>query len=125
MATRTTNSTTPWDTLRWLIVAVLLIGGIVANVHFSAQPFLWRLGAGVGITIVSAVFALQTAHGKIAWQFLKDARMEVRRIIWPTRQQVMQSTLMVVVMVIVLSIILWGIDSIMIRLASWLTGQGG
>jgi len=68
--------------------------------------------------------ALQTNKGRFAWGFVGGARTEVRKVIWPTRAETMQTTLMVVIMVILVGILLWIMDSFLLWAVKLLTGQG-
>lgn len=113
------------DVLKWLVVAVLLIGGIVANDHFASQLLVFRLVGWVVLLLVAALIAFQTAKGRWFWKFLQEARTELRKVIWPNRQETMQTTLVVVVMVGITAVFLWGIDSLFLWLVGFLTGQRG
>ena len=62
---------------------------------------------GVGISVA---IALQTVKGKEIWGYFRDAQIEVRKVVWPTRQETIQTTLIVIVMVILVAIILWLLD---------------
>ncbi|MDX2164456.1 MAG: preprotein translocase subunit SecE [Gammaproteobacteria bacterium] len=114
-----------WDSIKWFLI-VLLIGGVVfANVFLPEQAttvrLLWNL---IAILIVLGVFSV-TQKGKIAWNFVKDARVELRKVVWPTRQETIHSTIMIIVVVIITALFLWGIDSILLWLISFVTGQRG
>ena len=67
----------------------------------------------------------QTAIGQRIWQFSLDSRMEVRKVVWPTRQETIQTTLVVFVMVLIMGILLWLFDMFLITIVKYLTGQGG
>ena len=54
---------------------------------------------------------LQTEKGHAAWELAKEARIEVRKVVWPSRQETTQTTLIVVAVVIFVALILWGLDS--------------
>ena len=114
-----------YNGLKWLIVAVLLIGGMMANYYYA--DVVWAIRAAIGIVLlaVSMLVAAQTAQGKLAWEFTKNSRMELRKVVWPTRQEAGQITLMVVVIVTIASLIIWGVDSLFIWLIGLITGQGG
>lgn len=112
------------NTLKWAVAVTLIILGLVGNYYYSDQSTLIRILAMLGITLVSATIALQTQRGRQFWGFVKDARSEVKRVVWPTRAETIQITLIVLVMVTVLGIILWGVDSILLRAIGWLTGYG-
>ena len=54
---------------------------------------------------------LQNVKGKEVWDLAKEARVEVRKVVWPTRQETTETTLIVVAVVIFVALILWGLDS--------------
>lgn len=113
------------DWLKWIVAIFLLIAGIVANYYYNYQPWPLRLlGWLVLLGVISAI-VLQTSKGKQMLNFVRESRMELRKVFWPTKQETMQTTLFVGVMVVVLALILWGIDSILMWLIGWLTGQRG
>ncbi|MDA0812014.1 MAG: preprotein translocase subunit SecE [Verrucomicrobia bacterium] len=99
------------DSLKWLVVLVIVAGGIYANSYYAAIEPLFRALAGVLIVAVAVSVALQTEKGAWAWDLAKEARVEVRKVVWPTTQETTQTTLVVVGVVIVVALILWGLDS--------------
>jgi preprotein translocase subunit SecE len=99
------------DSLKWLVVLVIVAGGIYANSYYAAIEPLFRALAGVLIVAVAVGVALQTEKGAWAWDLAKEARVEVRKVVWPTTQETTQTTLVVVGVVIVVALILWGLDS--------------
>ena len=105
------------DSLKWLAVLLLVGGAIFANYYFADQPLLYRVSGIVAAVALGIVIAMQTAKGDAFWSLLKAARNEARRVTWPTRQERNQTTLIVLVVVLIMSLILWGLDS----LFSWLT----
>jgi len=116
---------TNYNRLLWLLVLALLVVGIGANYYFGSV--VWAIRAAIGIVwlAVIGVVALQTIQGKAAWQFAKAAKTELRKVVWPTRQETVQTTLVVIVMVSIASLLLWGVDSIVLLIIGWLTGQRG
>lgn len=117
--------TTTLDWLKWLVATLLLVAGLVANYIYSAQPWPLRLLAWIFLLAIVTAIALQTYKGKQALNFARESRMELRKVVWPTRQETVQTTLFVAAMVLVLGLILWGIDGILMWLIGWLTGQRG
>ena len=99
------------DWLKWLLIAGLLGAGIYANAEYAMASLLVRVIAGIIVAGVCAAIALQTSAGHSAWELAKEARVEIRRVVWPTRQETTQTTLIVVVMVILVALVLWLIDS--------------
>ena len=113
------------DWLKWIVLFLLLAAGLVANYYYSSQPWPLRLLAWLVLVGVMAGIASQTRLGKAAFNFARESRMELRKVFWPTRQETMQTTLFVAVMVVVLALILWAIDSGLMWAIGWLTGQRG
>ena len=66
--------------------------------------------------------ALLTTKGKATVAFAREARTEMRKVIWPTRQETLHTTLIVAAVTAVMSLILWGLDGILVRLVSFITG---
>ncbi|WP_445939158.1 preprotein translocase subunit SecE [Pseudomonas sp.] len=111
-----------FDLLKWLVVAALVIAGVVGNQYFSAEPILYRVLALLVVAVLAGVIALQTAKGKAFWVLAKEARVEIRKVVWPTRQETTQTTLIVVAVVLVMSLLLWGVDSLLGWLVSLIVG---
>ncbi len=113
------------DTAKLAAGALLLVGGLFAFYHFAAYSLLLRVIGLLVICGAAAAVALQTEPGRRLWQFASDARMEVRKVVWPTRQETVQTTLIVMVMVLVLGLILWLFDTMLTGILRLLTGHGG
>ena len=111
-----------FDLLKWLVVAALVIAGVVGNQYFSAEPILYRVLDLLVVAALAGVIALQTAKGKAFWVLAKEARVEIRKVVWPTRQETTQTTLIVVAVVLVMSLLLWGVDSLLGWLVSLIVG---
>ncbi len=112
------------DTLK-LTVAVLIVGsGIVAFYIYAEQPLLYRvLGMLAGICIATLI-AYQTSKGQKIWEFFQGAQIEVRKVVWPTRQETVQTTLIVILMVIFIAILLWLLDMFLGWSIGSLMGRG-
>ena len=111
MSSKTETGEYQLDGLKWLVVLAVVAGGIYANSYYAAIEPLFRALAGVLIAAVAIGVALQTEKGAWAWDLAKEARVEVRKVVWPTTQETTQTTLIVVGVVIVVALILWGLDS--------------
>lgn len=120
---RLTQQSDRYGALKWTIVFLFVIGGIVANSYFSNVAWAVRLAIGIVLFVVSLVIASQTEKGRIAWSFMKGARIELHKVVWPTRHETVQTTLIVVAMVVFAALVLWGLDHIFFWLVGWLTGQ--
>jgi preprotein translocase subunit SecE len=113
------------DTVKLATTAVLLVGGIYAFYYFAGYSILLRVVALLVVGGVAAAVALQTQPGRDLWQFIGAARMEVRKVVWPTRQETLQTTLVVIVMVLILAVVLWLFDLVLMAILQAVTGRGG
>jgi preprotein translocase subunit SecE len=111
-----------FDLVKWLVVAALVVVGVVGNQYFSAEPVLYRVLGLVVLGAVAAFVAFQTARGQSFAVLLKEARVEIRKVVWPTRQETTQTTLIVVAVVLVMALLLWGLDSLLGWLISLIVG---
>ncbi|MBD3654920.1 MULTISPECIES: preprotein translocase subunit SecE [Marinobacter] len=116
MESRADSSASRFDAMKWLVVFVLVAIGVVGNQYFSAESLLYRVLALVVLGLVAAFVAFQTERGRRFAMLLKEARVEIRKVVWPTRPELVQTTVIVVVFVLVVALLLWGMDS----LISWL-----
>lgn len=98
------------DSVKLIAALVILTIGIFAYYFFSDSSNLLRvIGVLVSAGIAVAVFAT-TGRGKELGGFLKGSRTELRKIVWPTRQEALQTTLMVLVLVFIVGVFLWLVD---------------
>ena len=111
-----------FDLLKWLFVAALVVIAVVGNQYFASESVLYRVLALLVVAAVAAVVALQTAKGKAFWVLAKEARVEIRKVVWPTRQETTQTTLIVVAVVLIMALMLWGLDSLLGWLVSLIVG---
>ncbi|MFT5484004.1 MAG: preprotein translocase subunit SecE [Halieaceae bacterium] len=116
------QSSSRFDTGKWLLVVVLIVAGIVGNSFYADQALLYRLLALLAISAVGIFVALQTAQGAAFWTLTKGSRTEIRKVVWPTRQEAIQTTMIVVVFVLVVAMILWGLDTLLGWLVSLIIG---
>ena len=119
---RETVSVKP-DFLKWTLVFALLIVGVVANGYYSGVAPAIRIAVGIVWVIAVVAIALRTSKGEEALVFIKAARAELRKVVWPTRQETIQTGMVVVGAVCITALLLWGLDSLFIGLISWLAGQ--
>ena len=99
------------DWLKRLITAALLGLGVYGNWYYQDESLLMRVLGLIGIAAVAIGVALQTVRGAAIWALLKDSRAEIRRVVWPTRDETLQTTVIVLVLVLVFAFILWLLDS--------------
>ncbi len=111
-ATETTQSS-PADIAKWVVVVLLVVSAVVGNAYFDDQAFLYRVLGVVALAVVAAFVAAQTFKGRAFVSLLKEARAEVRRVVWPTKQETAQTTGIVVLVVFLMSLLLWALDTLL------------
>lgn len=111
MVTKAEQTTPGLDTLKLGLALVVLVGGIVGFYYFEAESQLLRVIGLLALVLVAFLLVSLTDIGRKALGFFKNSRVEVRKVVWPTRQETVQTTLMVMIMVFVVAIMLWAVDS--------------
>lgn len=110
------------DTVKLLAAVGLIIAAILGFYYFDDYSQLLRV-LGLLLVIGIATFvAYQTVVGRNVWQFASDAKIEVRKVVWPSRQETVQTTLIVFVMVLIMGIVLWLFDMMLGAIMRALTG---
>lgn len=110
------------DLLKWSAIAFLALLGVVGNHYFSDQPLLYRVIIFLILASACLVLAYKTAKGQAVYVLLTEAKAEIRKVVWPTRQETTQTTLIVVAVVLVMALLLWGLDSLLGWLVSLIAG---
>ena len=111
-----------FDLVKWLAVVALVVVGVVGNQYYSASPILYRVLVLLALAAVAVFIGLLTVKGKSFAVLVKEARTEIRKVVWPTRQETTQTTLIVVAVVLVMALLLWGLDSLLGWLVSLIVG---
>ena len=108
-----------------MVLAVLvLFAGIGGYYYLGDKILLVRVLVVLGAFVASVVIALQTETGRAAAGFTREALVELRKVVWPTRKETVQITLVVVAMVVFVALFLWLIDWGLLAAVKALTGQG-
>ncbi len=100
-----------FDSVKWIIVFALVAVAVVGNSYYADQSLLYRVLGILVLAAVAGLVALQTAKGEAFWTLVKGSRTEIRKVVWPTRQETVQTTMIVVAVVVVVALFLWGLDS--------------
>jgi preprotein translocase subunit SecE len=111
-AQKDSGSASSFDWFKWIVVVLIIAGAVVANLQFASMNIAVRACGLIILAIIALLIAVSTSKGSRAWAFAKSARMEMRKVVWPTRQETVQTTLIVAAVVIAVALVLWGIDSI-------------
>ncbi|MGB5540692.1 MAG: preprotein translocase subunit SecE [Gammaproteobacteria bacterium] len=113
------------DSLKLWIGVLLLAGGIGAFYYFEDQLLVVRVLGLLAVAGVAVFIAAQSSMGKGVLGFVTGAQSEVRRVVWPTRAETVQTTLAVLFIVLLVGIALWLLDMVLLWAIKLLTGQGG
>ena len=99
------------DPLKWVIVVLLVGAAVAGNWYYASQPILYRVIAVVALVAMAGWVFTLTGPGKAFLGMLKDARIETRKIVWPSRKETNQVTGVVLLVVLIMSLILWLLDT--------------
>ena len=111
-----------FDLIKWIVTLALLVGVVVANSTYSEVALLYRVLAIVAVVLVAVLIAFNTEKGNAFWELLKAAQIELRKVVWPTTQEVNQTSVLVVAVVIATALILWGLDALIGLVAGKIIG---
>ena len=104
--------------MAWLAVVLITVAAFFGTYYFQfsapIKALIW-----IGWLVLTLVFSFFTAQGKQVFSFAKEAKLELQKVVWPTRQETIQTTSIVMVMVAITGFVLWGIDSGML----WAIGK--
>ena len=125
MNTNVENASGTLDTIKLGLALLIAISALVGFYFFADQSLLYRVLGLLAAAGVSVAICLQTEKGRHIWGYFQDAQIEVRKVVWPTRQETIQTTLIVIVMVILVAIILWLLDMFLGWSIGSLMGHGG
>lgn len=110
------------DSLKWLSVILILAGVVFANYYFGEESVLYRAIGAVVAVAIAGLIAVQTVKGHNAVAFAKESRTEVRKVVWPTRQEAVQTTGIVLFATFIMSLVMWGLDSTLFWVVGFITG---
>ena len=113
MASKPEEQSSPFDTVKMVFALMLLTGGIAGYYYFEDQAFLYRVLGLLAMVLLALGVVYTTATGQRAWGFIRESRVELRKMVWPTRGETVQTTLAVFVMVLVVGIFLWLLDMLL------------
>ena len=113
------------DSLKMGTAVLVLAGGIYAFYHFQEMHAVLRVLGLLAVAAIAVLIASQTTLGRQVAGFISGANTEVRRVVWPTRAETLQTTLAVLVVVLLVGIFLWLLDMLLLWAVQLLTGQGG
>jgi preprotein translocase subunit SecE len=123
MSTQTeTSQSGVLDTIKLLVAAGALVGGLYAYYYYEASVAqALRVLMVLGGTAVGIGIAMTSTQGQRLWAFMHDSRIEIRKVVWPTRQETTQTAIAVFVFTLVMMLFFWALDSGLLWLTRSLT----
>ncbi len=110
MVTKTEQKATGLDTVKLMAALLVLIGGVIGFYYFEDQSQLLRVIGMLALAVTAFYIVSTTDIGRRGLGFVREARVEVRKVVWPTRTETTQTTIAVLIMVFIVAIMLWLID---------------
>ena len=125
METKVEEQATFVDTVKLALAVLILLAGLVSYYYFATSSVLLR-AFGVVLAVAAALGVLYTSfQGQLLWKFIQGSRVELRKVVWPTREETIQTTLVVLVFALIGGVFFWLLDLVLLYVTSKITGQGG
>lgn len=109
-----------FDALLWGLALAVVAAAIGGNYYFAEASALMRVGGILASGLLAVGLIWRTSSGRKFLSFWQDAVVELRKVVWPTRKETLQSTMAVVTMVFIMGLVLWSIDSVLVKLVGWI-----
>lgn len=118
------ETTSVSDIIKLILSPIVLVAGLVAFYSFADVQLIYRV-LGLFVLVAVVVFVLfTTAKGKSVWLFMLESKQEFKRIVWPTKDEAIRTTLLVFVMVFIVGFVLWMLDMLFFTAVQFLMNQG-
>lgn len=124
MSDKAENASNPLDLVKWVLVIGLLGGLVYVYNQYQDVSVLYRALGAVAVAVIALGIASTTIKGQTFLSFAKEARIEVRKVVWPTRQEVVRMTLIILLATAVVGLMLYLIDMVLVWLVGIVTGIG-
>jgi preprotein translocase subunit SecE len=113
------------DAFKLVLAAAALVGGVIAYYWFADEPQVLRVLMVLGGLVLGLVLMYLSQPGRELWDYVQSSRVELRKMVWPTRQETWRTTLVVFLFVMALGVFFWVVDMGLAWGARQVTGQGG
>jgi preprotein translocase subunit SecE len=110
MNTKIETVSVRFDAVKIAAAVLVAVIGVAGFYYFADEPLPLRVLGLLGCFAIAAVLFLLTEPGRNLWGFLQEAQLEVRKVVWPTKQETVQTTGIVILVVIAFAAILWVLD---------------
>lgn len=125
MSAQAQQQVSPLDIVKYVLSVVFIVSGIAAFYYFSEVQLLYKVIGLLLVVVLVLAMLYTTEFGGNIFGFFLESRQEVRRVVWPTREETTRTTMLVFAMVFIVGIVLWLLDMFLFWGVRLLTGQGG
>ncbi|EAR21129.1 preprotein translocase subunit SecE [Nitrococcus mobilis] len=125
MNARAESESSVIDTIKLVVAALVFLGGVGGFYYYSDELLLYRVLGLLAVSLVAVGICMTTHAGREVWAFARDSRQELRKVVWPTKQESLQSTLVVLVVVVLVGVFLWLLDTFFLWAIQLLLHPGG
>jgi len=112
------------EKIKIVIAALIAVGGLVAFYWLGEQPLVLRIGALLGLWAVAIVLMWFTEAGRTFAAFSRESWEEAKRVVWPSRKETLQTTLVVFAFVFIMALFLWIVDAGLLWITQRVIGTG-
>lgn len=112
------------DIVKLVMCPLLIVAGIFGFYEFADFLLLYRVLGLIAVISLSVGICFTTAKGQAIWQFMIESKLEMRRVVWPTREETLRTTMLVFAMVFIVGLILWLLDMFLFWAVQLLMNQG-
>ena len=121
--TQDTSESGILDIIKLLFAAGVLVGGLYSYYYFLEVPLPLRVLMVLGGLAAGIIVAMTSTQGQRLWAFIQGARIEIRKVVWPTKQETTQTSIAVFVFTLIMALFFWALDSFLLWLTRTLVGS--
>jgi len=101
------------DIVKWILAGIIFIGSLLAFYYLDHYPLIYRVLGLVGVLFLDFIIVFNTEKIKNLRVFTYEARVELKKVVWSTKAEVIQTTVIVFIVVILMSVLLWLLDKLL------------
>jgi preprotein translocase subunit SecE len=125
MDSKADTEPTALDTVKLVLAGAIVVAGLAGYYYYAELPAVVRVVV-VLVSLALAVWVgLQSAQGQTLSRFMQASRVELRKVVWPTREETIQTTIAVLIFTTVMAVFFWLLDLFLLTFTRWIMGQGG
>jgi preprotein translocase subunit SecE len=124
METKVEEAPTVVDTAKLALAGLIVVAGLVGYYYLADSSALLRALSVIVALAVGAAVAFTSLQGRSLWKFMQGARVELNKVVWPTREETIQTTVVVLVVALIGGVFFWLLDMGLLYLTSRVTGRG-